>query len=163
VILTGWATLHAAITRLPLPSRTAGTLVLLLCALWTLFEWNDLQHAREKETFPWREEGVNVMAMSGWIKENVPDAVVMTRHPCAVHFYSGAKTVRLPEASYRQVFEVARYYGVTHLMARKNDPLFTVWFQRRIPGLERIHRGKGGDLFRIVYSEIPAEIILRGG
>jgi 4-amino-4-deoxy-L-arabinose transferase-like glycosyltransferase len=156
VMIMGWTTLHSLLARIPgLTSRAAAVALLALSGLWAGFELKDLHHARAHESFPWREQAQSLMALSEWVGTNAPDAIVMARDPMCIHFYSGAKAVRLPSGSLERVLEVARYHGVTHLIPDRSDPDFAFWFRRGHPGLRRVHGVQEQVLFEIDYANIP--------
>lgn len=158
VAIMGWITAWLLLRRLPdMVARRAGMIVVLLCAVWTGIEMQDVIHAQNHQTFPWKDTGENVIAMADWVKENLPDARVMTRNAWSMHFYSGVPCVRLPSGPMRDVIRVAEHYKVTHITPDKQHPDFARWSRLGLPGLKSVHNTKGGVLFEIDYDLVPEE------
>jgi hypothetical protein len=159
MVILGWATIHSLVGQLAAwaarPERVAGAVVLVLTVLWTYHEQGDLVHARMNNPFPWRDACHDWMEMGEWIKEHAPESITMTANPCGLHFYSEEKTVQLPLAPLHRVIEVARYYGVTHLIPDSTRPSILPWIRGAIPGLYRIVKIRHLELYEIDYTRIP--------
>jgi hypothetical protein len=159
VMAFGWITLFDMIrfvaNRIRLPEWTPGLLLVLFFAFWAGQETLDLRRSQRQGEFPWGESGRAVMAAGDWLKkQGLQNAVVLTQNPWSLNFYSGAKTVRLPEAPLEQVIECARHYRATHIIPDGFNPVYYPWVRGRIGGLKRVFAAPGLELFEIDFTRI---------
>jgi hypothetical protein len=103
------------------------------------------------------------VAAGDWIGKNFPSAIVMCRNPWELQFYMSPqnKSVGLPypedevNQSANEIFAIARYYGVTHLLVDDMRPALAPYYLKRKPGLTRVPGCPGMALFAIDWSKIP--------
>ena len=162
VIAFGYATVYhlfeRALADSPRRKRAAAAAALALCALWGVHEAGDLQHARAKSGYPWKDGSQGWMDVGRWIRANAPGSVAMTRNPWELHFYSEEKAVQIPLAPLEKVIEVAQYYGATHLIPEARRPALKPWTSGDIPGLTLMTESHGVQLYAIDYSALPERL-----
>ncbi len=126
------------------------------------------QYARWLDTnmnrggYPFEDE-LLYATMGKWVNKNVPNAVIMSHDPWELTFYTpNSKGTTFPnpdddgQEGARQIFAIARYYGVTHIwMDIQRQPLLP-YMEGRIPGFKRM-KGAPGAFFEVDWSKIPAE------
>jgi 4-amino-4-deoxy-L-arabinose transferase-like glycosyltransferase len=181
--LTGlWTVVVWGVQRLrrrkPVPRWAARTgrvvghwplVVTLALAAWVWFDraavyaaQNDmLDRVNARGDYPF-EQNDEFIAMGKWLGKKLPHAVVMCRNPWELMFYSGPgnKGVGLPNPSdggqkgADEIFAIARYYGVTHLLADEIRAPLEPYLVHRKPGLVRV-KGSPMALFEIDWSKIP--------
>jgi hypothetical protein len=88
------------------------------------------------------------------------NAVIMCRNPWELLFYAGEnqKGVPIPWGSPAEVFAVARYYGVTHLLwDTSNRPLLQQYLTARenAPAFRRLAKIDNTYLYEIDYTLLP--------
>jgi hypothetical protein len=151
VIIAGWHTIHGAVAWLgrgmPNPKRFGAVVVLCLLTLWCEHEGNRLLSLRQNGGYAWKESGQGWMATGRWLAENAPNSVTMTRNPWELHFYSQEKAVQIPLAPLARIREVARFYGVTHLIAEANRPTLAPLLSGEVPGAVEVFRSSGVVLY----------------
>jgi hypothetical protein len=152
VILGGWHTIHAVSARIAAASgggrRFGAVVVLAALALWSEHELRDLWQLRENGGYAWREGGQGWMDVGRWLQENAPGSVTMTRNPWELHFYSQESAVQIPLAPLDRISEVARYYGVTHLIPEARRPMLAPLLSGEAPGLTEEFRSHDVVLYR---------------
>lgn len=152
VMLAGWHTIHACCARVAASTgggrRFASVVVLAMLALWGEHETRDLAALRANGGYPWRESGQGWMAVGEWLRENAPGSVTMTRNPWELHFYSQEPAAQIPLAPLDQIREVARFYGVTHLIPEAKRPSLAPLLSGEEPGLTEEFRSHGVVLYR---------------
>ncbi len=152
VIIAGWHTIHAVSARIADASgagrRFAAAVVLAALALWSEHELRDLWQLRQNGGYAWRESGQGWMDVGRWMRENAPGSVTMTRNPWELHFYSQEFAVQIPRAPLDRISEVARYYGVTHLIPEARRPTLAPLLSGELPGLTEEFRSGGVVLYR---------------
>lgn len=121
-----------------------------------------LDHRGDSDNYPGGID--NRFVYTGeWIGKNLPNAVVMCRNPWELAFSMGPenKGVCLPypqadvQRSAQQIFAIARYYHVTHLLVDEMRPALAPYYLNRKPGLTRVPGCKTMPLFAIDWSKIP--------
>lgn len=163
VIIPGWTAIRRVLSALTTGRRWlrfAPTVVLLLLAgVWSWHETGRLQEAQAQRGYPWREADQGWQNVGKWIRENAPGSITMTRNPWELHFYSEELAVQIPLAPLKRVIEVARYYGVTHLIPEARRPELKPWVEGQIPGLTKLHESEGVALYSIDYGALPADLL----
>ncbi|MFH2000701.1 MAG: glycosyltransferase family 39 protein [Planctomycetota bacterium] len=160
VIIMGWATVHSLTVqwvRTRFSGAVTGGLIIALFAFWAVHEGTEIVEAQANERFPWKEDSLSLMAVGNWLHTHAPGSVTMTQNPWELRFYSKGKAVRLPEASLKEVIEVARYYRVTHIIPDGFDRTLFPWIQGKLPGLTRVFSTPGLELFEIDYSRLDED------
>ncbi len=120
-----------------------------------------LEHRGDSDNYPGPVDDRFVFA-GEWIGKNLPNAVVMCRNPWELAFSMGPgnKGGCLPhpddevEKGAQEIFAIARYYHVTHLMVDEMRPALAPYYLKRKPGLTRVP-GCPIPLFAIDWSKIP--------
>jgi hypothetical protein len=163
VVVIGWATLAAAVRRVAAvwtdhARAIASGAVLVSVALWSVHEIGLLRAANTFGGFPWKDGGHEWIDAGAWIREHAPGAIVMTRHPWELSYYSGAKAIQIPLAPLARIIEVAAFYGATHLIPDPTRAVLTPWVSGRVPGLERVYETRGLALYAIHFDALPAEL-----
>ena len=96
-----------------------------------------------------------IRGTGAWIGEHLPpDAVIMSRTPWQILFYSPdtVRGVGLPYARPEVIFAIARYYGVTHFIMDRPRPGLWAFLRRGHPALTRI-RGAPFAVYAIDYTK----------
>lgn len=152
VMIAGWHTVHACCARLAAATgggrRFASVVVLAALALWGEHELRDLAASRASGGYPWKESGQGWMDVGRWVQENAPGSVTMTRNPWELHFYSQELAVQIPLAPLGRIQEVARFYGVTHLIAEAKRPSLAPLLSGEVAGLTEAFSSHGVVLYR---------------
>ena len=160
VMVAGWHTIHGAATwlgrEMPNARRCGAVVVLSLLALWCEHEGRDLLSLRKNGGYAWKESGQGWMATGRWLAEHAPGSVTMTRNPWELHFYSQEKAVQIPLAPLDRIREVARYYGVTHLIAETRRPTLKPLLAGEVPGAAEVFRSNGVVLYAFDPRAEPA-------
>ncbi|HUO09648.1 MAG TPA: glycosyltransferase family 39 protein [Phycisphaerae bacterium] len=137
---------------------------IILCRITPVHAWQEdlLGQRGQRRDYPGQVDNRFVSA-GAWIGKNFPSAIVMCRNPWELQFYMGPqnKSVGLPypqeevNRSANQIFAIARYYGVTHLLVDDMRPALAPYYLKRKPGLTRVPGCPGIALFAIDWSKIP--------
>jgi hypothetical protein len=87
-------------------------------------------------------------------KEVPKDAIVMTRNPWELLFYSpdSMKAVGLPHAEPRIIIAIAKYYGVTHLIYDRHRAGLKDYLNSGHPGIKRIMNSPS-PMYALNYSK----------
>ena len=75
----------------------------------------------------------------------------MFREPAQLHFYSEEKTIQVPLADLNQIITVMKYYGVTHIIPKRN---MRPALKLLIPGFKLIY-DQGLEIYQIDYNLLP--------
>lgn len=158
VMLIGWTTLWTLFRERF--GKVAPVLVVLgLGGFWANAEVKQLQDAQANRGYPWREADIGWQKTGDYIRTYLPGSVTMTRNPWELHFYSEEKAIQIPLAPLERIIEVARYYGVTHLIPERRRPTLEPWVKGEIPGLKRIFESNGVELYEINYRALPPHLL----
>jgi Dolichyl-phosphate-mannose-protein mannosyltransferase len=120
-----------------------------------------LDRSNARGDYPF-EQNDEYIPMGKWLAKKAPNAVVMCRNPWELIFYSGSgnRGVGLPNPSDEgqkgadEIFAIARYYGVTHLLVDNLRAPLEPYVLKRKAGLTRV-KGAPMALFEIDWSKIP--------
>jgi len=112
------------------------------------------EHSR-MDQFPYRDQPF-YPAVGDYLRERLPNAVVMANNPWDFMFYSssGNKAVKTPQAKPADLFSIARYYRVTHYLADEDRPGMRLYTRGWLPGLKRV-RDAPAPLYELDYSSLP--------
>ena len=110
-----------------------------------------LDRSNARGDYPF-EQNDEYIPMGKWLAKKAPNAVVMCRNPWELLFYSGPgnRGVGLPNPSdggqkgADEIFAIARYYGVTHLLVDNLREPLEPYVSRRKPGLTRVKGAADG-------------------
>ena len=92
-----------------------------------------------------------------------PEAVVMVNDPPALYYHAGLAGVVVPNADPAVVPEIARQYGVTHLLldANRTEPFTVLWLGREQRDFLRLLRVYGAETPDPADDRRLFEIVLR--
>ena len=158
IIAAGWAAYHGIAHGLLWWTGhrriIAGAIVLILLALLSHHCVGSIGEAQRLGRWPYGEDGREWMAAGRWIRENLPGSITMTRNPWELHFYSEEKAIQIPLAGLKDIVEVGRYYGATHLIPDRHRPSLRRWISGELPGLELVY-DRGLRIYQIHYDRLP--------
>lgn len=99
----------------------------------------------------------DTVAMGDYLRQNLPQAVVMARNPWELLYHAAPtnKAVTPPWGTAEEIFRVARYYGCTHYYADGDRPAMARYLGGYHPALQRVPGAQG--LYRIDYTFAPGE------
>ena len=96
-------------------------------------------------------DGAELTKLSKWSREHLPQtAVLMTREPQWVHYYSDRTAVSAPLASFADMMDYAKRHGVTHVVISHKE---RSWRPNLLPGILAYPAN-----FRLLHEDEEAEI-----
>jgi hypothetical protein len=123
---------------------------------------NWLDANMDRGGYPFEDE-LQYPTIGKWVNKNAPNAIIMSRDPWEITFYTpNSKGVTFPDPDddgqegARQIFAIARYYHVTHILMDDPRQSLFPYMEGRIPGFKRM-KGAPGAFFEVDWSKIPAE------
>ncbi len=146
----------AAICRVPIIKK-GGVFVLLLffyCSADNpaLLYPKDMTAYREQRSREYR----HLALLGGWLKTNDPQAVVMTRNPWELHWYSHGPAVQIPLSSLDEILSVAKFYHVSYLNLDRQRPALKNIDKDMPDWLENVDLPRGAQkMFRIRWDHLP--------
>jgi hypothetical protein len=104
--------------------------------------------------------------MGAWVKEHLPDAVIMCRNPWELIYYCGPKNRGVGSPNPRlggkvgaeQILAIAKYYGVTHIYADQVRGPLVPYFNASAGAFKRVP-GAPGMLFEIDWSKVQVRSV----
>jgi hypothetical protein len=111
-------------------------------------------HARTNR-YPYTDRQIYFPRQADIIRRALPkDAVLMTRHPWEMSYFTGLRTVVTPYCQPPDLFSICRYYGVTHFYADTTRPGMREYQNGKHPGLVQVEGGPA-NLFELRYEHLP--------
>ena len=158
----GWTTFHLLVSQTLARSRWShhtssitSCLIVVLMLPILLKSWGAVYEDYKDGRFPYGEKRISWMRAGKWIKENLPNSITMFREPAQLHFYSEEKTIQVPLADLNQIITVMKYYGVTHIIPKRNmRPALKPLVEGKIPGFKLIY-DQGLEIYQIDYNLLP--------
>ena len=152
----GWTTYSIGIRQIFKWTRysdiIATCLILLLAFPVIYVSVGEIYDDYEDDDFPYAEGGQSWMETGRWVKENIPDAIIMFREPAQLHFYTEGKVVQIPLAELDQIIKVMKFYKVTHIIPKNNmRPALRPLVEGKVPGFKLIYDDEL-EIYEIEYQ-----------
>ncbi len=126
---------------------------------------DQLEKANVRAEYPWPQDD-RYVTTGHWIASKLPNAVIMCRNPWELCFYMADtnKAICMPNPTdpdpqdAEEIFAIARYYHVTHILADEPCACLEQYILHRRPGLKRV-RSSPDQLYEIDWSLIPMKTV----